>query len=84
MLLSFTILVYGHWGEWGGWSECSKTCETGKRIRVRACNNPVHKNYCIFDGVGNTETTNCKNKPCKGKKHLAIAEMLTTTSILKF
>ena len=69
---SLTILVYGHWGEWGGWSECSKTCGNGHRTRVRACNSPVHKNYCIFDGVGNREEINCNNKPCESKKHLSI------------
>merc|ERR1712218_667060 len=57
--------MHGHWGEWGGWSKCSKTCGNGHRTRVRACNSPEHKSYCIFDGVGNQENINCNNKPCE-------------------
>jgi complement component 6 len=31
----------GAWGDWTDWSTCSKTCNSGLRIRTRKCDSPL-------------------------------------------
>ncbi|CAB3986816.1 Zinc metallo ase nas-15 [Paramuricea clavata] len=45
------LKIDGNWGEWTPWSACSHSCNEGKRLRTRKCDNPEPKN---------------KGKPCKG------------------
>ncbi|ESN92243.1 hypothetical protein HELRODRAFT_89720 [Helobdella robusta] len=43
---------HGEWGSWGQWSSCSRSCEVGVQVRVRACDNPepLHGGkYCTGD-----------------------------------
>lgn len=43
----------GHWGNWASWGQCTKTCDEGKRVRTRECENPKPENG----------GKNCKGKP---------------------
>ena len=57
----------GNWEHWHGWSSCDKSCDGGKRSRVRFCSNPYPKNggaACPGDGV---EKMKCNIDKCPGK-----------------
>ena len=61
------LLVDGQWGPWGGYGSCSKTCNSGQRVRTRKCNSPAPSHGgkgCI--GSDRWETT-CNTKGCPGK-----------------
>ena len=40
-VVSFHCPVHGGWTQWSRWSDCSVTCETGIRIKMRSCTNPL-------------------------------------------
>ncbi|XP_052083733.1 thrombospondin-1-like [Mytilus californianus] len=33
--------INGNWGSWSSWTSCNSNCGSGKRKRIRRCNNPL-------------------------------------------
>ncbi|XP_068752195.1 uncharacterized protein [Montipora capricornis] len=58
--------INGGYSEWSNFSECSATCNSGRKIRTRICNNPPPqyggRNCTIFGP--NEETRDCFVKVC--------------------
>ena len=56
--------IPGNWAAWSQWSECSKSCSSGTKSRIRTCSNPAPSNRgqpC----TGNTsEIEWCQEIPC--------------------
>ena len=60
------LLVDGQWGPWGGYGSCSKTCNSGQKVRTRKCNSPLPSHGgegCIGS---DREETICNIKGCPG------------------
>lgn len=56
--------IDGNWGEWKRWSRCTKECGTGKKRRLRLCNNPKPQfggRYCPGDGF---QDMDCNTQEC--------------------
>eukprot|EP00079_Xenopus_tropicalis_P024320 XP_012816895.1 PREDICTED: hemicentin-1 [Xenopus tropicalis] len=56
--------VDGNWSEWSTWEECSRSCGSGKRTRVRTCSDPPAQEGgkpCIGKAV---DVAVCNVKPC--------------------
>ena len=57
----------GNWGPWTSYGACSKTCNGGKQLRRRLCNNPAPKDggrKCVGNDI---EERGCNKHSCKGK-----------------
>ena len=66
-LLFFPILepVDGEWSAWGQWSGCSGKCgKDGIQLRTRACNKPPPTHGGKLCPGEQSETRECKSKPC--------------------
>jgi hemicentin len=60
----YIFSVNGAWTSWSSWSECSVTCDSGQRRRVRNCSNPkpIHGGEdCHGERTG---TKHCIMEPC--------------------
>ncbi|KAM4722858.1 hemicentin-1 [Rhinophrynus dorsalis] len=56
--------VDGNWSEWSPWEECSRSCGSGKRTRIRSCNDPpAQEGGKSCDGKA-LEVAVCNVKPC--------------------
>ncbi len=67
-LIHFISAIDGNWGYWSAWNSCSKSCESGKRSRIRECNNPSPGHYghdCYGHGH---EYEICNPHLCPGKQ----------------
>ncbi|XP_063796284.1 hemicentin-1 isoform X2 [Pseudophryne corroboree] len=56
--------VDGSWSDWSPWEQCSKTCSSGKRTRIRMCNDPPAQEggkSCVGKSV---DVEVCNSKPC--------------------
>ena len=82
----FRFLVDGQWGDWTEYGQCSKSCESGTKVRTRLCDNPSPLNGGVScTGPGRDETT-CKANPCPGSLFInvfVIYEMLHFTQFAK-
>ena len=56
------VVAVENWSTWSSWSPCSKSCNTGIKIRFREC---PRGSVCMGD---TDETTNCNTDPC-GEYH---------------
>ena len=60
------FLVDGQWGLWGDYGSCSKTCNSGQKVRTRKCNSPSPSHGgkgCIGS---DSELTICNTNGCPG------------------
>ena len=65
------LLVNGQWGPWGGYGSCSKTCDPGKKVRIRRCRRPrsLSQSRERVECVGSDrEETACNIKGCPGNR----------------
>ena len=39
----------GQWGKWAPWGRCSRSCDSGRRVRHRKCDSPApyRGRYCV-------------------------------------
>ena len=56
----------GEWSDWGPWGECSKTCDTGLRQRMRTCS---VNHICVGMGL-DSNTEYCHLEKCTKGLHL--------------
>lgn len=56
----FYILVDGVWGVWGNWGDCIKLCVSGRKLRLRICDNLklVNGGLDCFGSFGDFEYCN--------------------------
>lgn len=64
---SYLFSVNGVWSGWAAWSECSASCGTGKRTRIRGCNSPAPSNGGDTCSGPDTEIAECYERNCPGK-----------------
>ena len=57
-----SIFLPGY-NSWSSWTKCSTTCDIGRSMRRRTCDNPIH---CED---GNFEIKLCLHKRCHKRKH---------------
>ena len=62
------LLVDGGWGSWTGVSQCSASCEGGKKVRTRRCNNPLPRNGGRECQGRNSDSLDCNSVACTGTK----------------
>ena len=59
------LTVHGQWGAWGNYTECSHSCGSGKKQRLRLCDSPAPDyggDQCVGEPV---EIINCNTEyPC--------------------
>ncbi|CAC5422198.1 unnamed protein product [Mytilus coruscus] len=66
--------IRGNWGSWQDWSPCSVNCGGGRKVRIRACDNPTPANNgpdCCGSG---TESRRCAPNPCPKKYETSICD----------
>ena len=66
ILIHLISAIDGNWSNWSDWNSCSKSCGSGKRSRIRECNNPSPGHYghdCYGYGY---EDEICNPHPCPG------------------
>lgn len=56
--------VDGKWSPWGQWSDCSVSCNSGTRKRLRLCDSPKPDCKGLPCPGNNTEIENCNVQPC--------------------
>lgn len=56
--------IDGNWNDWEAWSDCSATCNSGLRTRIRKCNSPAPS--CDGADCDGTDTIfePCNTNPC--------------------
>ena len=66
----FPCPIDGGWGTWSEFSECSKTCESGRRVRIRECNNPPPqyggRECTVVSGESGLHSEECNPQRCPG------------------
>ena len=58
--------VDGEWSSWGSWSECTSTCGSGSRTRLRTCTNPTPERGGKTCTGKATELSMCNKDTCPG------------------
>ncbi|XP_031556840.1 uncharacterized protein LOC116293538 isoform X2 [Actinia tenebrosa] len=59
-------MVNGGYTEWGEWTQCDVTCGGGRRLRSRACTNPLPQfggRNCDSEGP-DVQEDSCNTRPC--------------------
>ncbi|KAK6167247.1 hypothetical protein SNE40_021325 [Patella caerulea] len=56
--------VDGSWGNWGSWDQCSTTCGSGTKQRIRLCNNPTPQLGGQPCPGNSTQITSCEETIC--------------------
>ncbi|KAG8436526.1 hypothetical protein GDO86_007581 [Hymenochirus boettgeri] len=56
--------VDGNWSDWSSWEECSRTCGSGKRTRVRTCSDPATQEGGKTCAGKTVDFAVCNEKPC--------------------
>ncbi|XP_028394319.1 uncharacterized protein LOC114518504 isoform X2 [Dendronephthya gigantea] len=56
--------VNGAWSGWAIWSDCSASCGTGRRTRIRGCNSPAPSNGGDLCNGPDTEIAECFKRDC--------------------
>ena len=74
------------WGAWSAWAGCSRSCGTGRRVRIRSC---VSTTSGSCEGVGmGEETQDCNTQKCPpgmdSKHAMIVARMPGQGSIIKY
>ena len=72
--------VNGKWSHWGPYDDCSVTCGTGVRTRVRSCNNPSPVNGGLSCAGVPSQSIGCNKKACRKFK----GGLLNTTQEIIF
>ena len=66
----FPCPIDGGWSEWSKFSGCSKTCESGRRVRIRACDNPPPqyggRECTVVSGELGVDSEECNPQRCPG------------------
>ena len=67
----FPCPIDGGWGTWSEFSDCSKTCESGERVRTRACDNPPPqyggRECTVVSGESGVHSEECNPQRCPGR-----------------
>ena len=67
-MFSFMFLVDGGFGQWSSFTECSRTCGSGVKTRIRYCNSPEPRGISAKNCTGKfKEIRHCKLVPCVGR-----------------
>ena len=62
------FLVDGGFGQWSSFTECSRTCGSGVKTRIRYCNSPEPRGISAKNCTGNfKEIRHCKLALCFGR-----------------
>ena len=82
---SSLFIVDGGWSTWTLWSACSVTCGPGTRQRSRQCDNPPpqHGGKDCSDTNTETETANCNDGECPGKRFSLIYQASLRVDLLR-
>ena len=86
------LLVDGQWGPWGGYGSCSKTCNSGQKVRTRKCNSPSpsHGGKGCIGSKRQKKRCNTKGCPCNVLSYFTLLfqyiffYLSTTASLIKF
>nr|XP_055041763.1 hemicentin-1 isoform X2 [Misgurnus anguillicaudatus] len=76
--------VDGKWGSWESWSECSASCGSGERTRVRLCNNPSPINNGRPCPGDSTQLSRCNIQPCPGGPQTARGSIIGNINDMEF
>lgn len=67
----FPCPIDGGWSGWSGFSGCSKTCESGRRVRIRECDNPPPqyggRECTVVSGESGVHSEECNPQRCPGR-----------------
>ena len=67
----FPCPIDGGWGRWSEFSGCSKTCESGRRVRIRECDNPSPqyggRECTVVSGESGVHSVECNPQRCPGR-----------------
>lgn len=76
MIMYSVAPVDGHWGRWSSWGGCSATCDNGKTVRTRKCDDPIPANSGKPCPGKNKQQKACTIRRCSSGKYIFLHVLL--------
>ena len=76
MIMYSVAPVDGHWGRWSSWGGCSATCDNGKTVRTRKCDDPIPANSGKPCPGQNKQQKACTIRRCSSGKYIFLHVLL--------
>uniref|UniRef100_A0A3Q1B6M5 Hemicentin-1 n=1 Tax=Amphiprion ocellaris TaxID=80972 RepID=A0A3Q1B6M5_AMPOC len=76
--------VDGNWASWQPWGECSASCGSGERTRVRLCNSPSPSNGGRPCPGDSTQLSRCNTQACPGGPQKARGNIIGNINDVEF